>query len=104
MIEIELVPDKNHCIETVARKEYQALVKACFTDEKEFVKHGQKVEVLRVFLESADFRRLRRDSEAYLSKGCKVKFVLYSEQSALTCRLFVDECDTAFYRLSEDSF
>ena len=83
MIKIELVPDTTHCIETVARREYQNLVKVCLHNEKDFRESGQKVELLRVFLESADFRKLRRDSEGHLSKGQKVKFELYSERGAL---------------------
>jgi hypothetical protein len=40
---------------------------------------GEKVELLRTFLESADLRKLRKQSEGYLLKGQKAKFILYRE-------------------------
>ncbi len=36
----------------------------------------QRVELLKAFLEEADFGRLRRESEAHLAQGRKVKFIL----------------------------
>lgn len=43
------------------------------------IEFESKVELLRRFLESADFRKLRKQSEVYLLKGQKIKFVLYPE-------------------------
>jgi hypothetical protein len=102
MVEVELVPDTTHCIETVARREYQTLIKACLGDEAQFEEHGQQIELLREFLASADFRKLRRESDVYLSEGKKVKFVLHSGHGTLACRLLVNEIDTLFYTLPED--
>ena len=80
MGQIELVPDLSHCIETVARREYENLVSSYLQAGKGDSEFGEKVELLRTFLESADFRKLRKQSEGYLLKGQKIKFVLYRER------------------------
>ncbi len=36
----------------------------------------QRLELLKVFLEEADFNRLRRESEEHLLRGRRVKFLL----------------------------
>ena len=79
MDQIELVPDLYHCIETVARKEYEDLARSYLQAGKGDSELGEKIELLRRFLESADFRKLRKQSEGYLLKGQKVKFILYPE-------------------------
>jgi hypothetical protein len=80
MGQIELVPDLSHCIETVARREYDNLVSSYLQAGKGDSEFGKKLELLRSFLESADFRELRRQSEDYLLKGQKIKFILYRER------------------------
>jgi hypothetical protein len=76
---IELIPDLSQCIETVARKEYENLVRSYLQAGKSDSGFKDKVELLRTFLESADFRKLRKQSEEYLLKGQTVKFILYRE-------------------------
>ena len=75
MIKIELIPNLEHCVETTARKEYQRLMQEYLagkgSDDSE-----EKVDLLRTFLETADFRKLRQESEAELLKGKAVKFIL----------------------------
>ena len=87
MIQIELIPDLSHCIETVAKKEYQNLVTSYLQSGTSAPEFEDKVELLRVFLESADFRKLRKESEKYLLKGQKVKFILYLEEGETKYRL-----------------
>ncbi|MBN2463316.1 MAG: hypothetical protein JXB43_06920 [Dehalococcoidia bacterium] len=79
MVQIELMPDLSHCIETVARKEFENLVSGYLQAGKGGAEFGEKVELLRTFLRSADFRKLRKQSEEYLLKGQKIKFILYRE-------------------------
>jgi hypothetical protein len=79
MVQVELTPDPSHCIETVARKEYQNLVSGYLQAGKGDSEFEDKVELLRSFLESADFRKLRKQSEEYLLKGQNIKFILYRE-------------------------
>jgi len=79
MVQIELVPDLSHCIETVARKEYENLARSYLQAGKGDSELGERIELLRSFLESADFKKLRQQSEVYLLKGQKIKFILYQE-------------------------
>ena len=79
MVQIELLPDLAHCVETVARKEYESLVGTYLQAGKGDIEFGERVELLHSFLESADFRKLRQQSEEYLLKGQKIKFILYRE-------------------------
>jgi hypothetical protein len=79
MGQIELVPDLSHCIETVARREYENLARSYLQADKGDSESEEKIELLRSFLESADFRELRKRSESYLLKGQKIKFILYRE-------------------------
>ncbi len=81
-MQIELVPDLDHCIETVARKEYSGIVGQLLSSGKGKRKLGentQKAELLRNFLEAADFKRLRAESEKHLLEGKNVKFLVYLE-------------------------
>ena len=80
MVQIELIPDLSHCIETVARKEYENLASGYLEAGKGGSEFEEKIEMLRGFLESADFRKLRQQSEEYLLKGQKIKFILYRER------------------------
>jgi hypothetical protein len=71
---IEISPSLSHCIETAAREEFWNSVNQYMEsgqDDKEL--EGQ-IELLKAFLESADFRKLRSQSEKHLLKGKKVKF------------------------------
>jgi hypothetical protein len=74
--DIELCPSLAHCIETTTREEYWNLVNQYMKSLHEDRKLEEKIELLRAFLESADFRRLRSRSERYLVQGKKVKFVI----------------------------
>ena len=48
-------------------------------DEQEDKELQQRIELLKAFLESMDFKKLRRESESYLIQGKTVKFVIYWE-------------------------
>ncbi len=72
---IELVPDLSHCIQTRAKQEYAAAMSQLMAGD-ESPDLEQRLELLRAFLEEADFSRLRRESEEHLTQGRKVRFVL----------------------------
>jgi hypothetical protein len=80
MVQMELVPDLSHCIETVARKEYENLARSYLQSGEGDSELGKQIELLRSFLESADFIKLRKQSEGYLVKGQKIRFILYRER------------------------
>lgn len=89
-VPIELIPTLEHCIETTARQE--------FTRHKdEYIQRGvedkaleERMDLLRAFLDTMDFRELRRESEKHLSEGRKVKFLLYPEEGKLRYEMKVE--------------
>jgi hypothetical protein len=90
MVCIELKPNLSHCIETVSKKEYERtlnlLLKRGNVDEK----LGERLEILRLFLESADFGHLRGQYEGYLTEGRKVTFLIYPEEEKVSYKLIVE--------------
>lgn len=79
MLKIELVPDLNHCIETVAKREHTAVLKQLLTQKQRNKKLEEKLEILRLFLETVDFTNLRAESERQLVEGRVVRFVVCLE-------------------------
>lgn len=90
MVQIELVPDLSHCIETVAKRRYrEALGKLLAAPEDSDRELRDELELLRTFLETADFARLRQESERHLVDGEDVKFLVYLEGEAAKYDLLV---------------
>jgi len=75
MTRIELFPDLTHCVETRAKQDYAATMQRILSGDRA-VAVEERLELLRAFLETADFTRLRRESEEHLVQGRKVKFVI----------------------------
>jgi len=72
---IELLPDLSHCIQTRAKQEHSATMSKIMSGDQS-PELEQRLELLRAFLDEADFSRLRRESEEHLTRGRKVRFVL----------------------------
>lgn len=88
---IELFPSLNHCIETTAREAFWNSVNQymeCGHEDKEL---EGRIELLKAFLESMDFKKLRSQSERYLIEGQKVKFVICRKEDGLNCQMMVVE-------------
>jgi hypothetical protein len=79
MLKIELVPDLEHCVETLARKKHAELTRMLLEKETGNTQTEEKLETLRIFLETADFKKLRAESEKYLAEGKIVRFTVYLE-------------------------
>ena len=77
MLKVELIPDLTHCIETVAKREHSAVLKQLLKSGQGNKELEEKLEILRLFLETADFKQLRAESEKRFMEGGKVKFVVY---------------------------
>ena len=77
---IELFPSLSHCIETVAKEEYWDSVNKYMESGQENKELEQRIELLKIFLESMDFKKLRSESESYLIEGKTVKFIIHREQ------------------------
>ena len=73
--QIGLLPDLSHCVETRAKQEFAATMSKILSGDQS-PGLEERVELLRVFLEEADFSGLRRASEEHMMQGRKVKFVL----------------------------
>jgi hypothetical protein len=74
---IELFPSLSHCIGTTAREEFWNSVNQYMEGGQEDKKLEEKIELLKAFLESMDFKKLRSQSEKYLTQGKAVKFVIF---------------------------
>ena len=90
MVQIELIPNMEHCIETTARKEYQRLMLE-YLGGKGAPDFEDKIDLLRMFLETSDFRKLRKESEAELLQGKKVKFILQLDKADFSYHMVVDQ-------------
>ncbi len=89
MVCVELFPSLSHCIETVAKEEYWSSVNKFMEDEQEDKELQQRIELLKAFLESMDFRRLRRESEKHLMQGGTVKFIIYWKENKPSYEMLV---------------
>ena len=77
-VRIELTPTLELCIEGTARKEYKKSADEYMRKGHRDRKLEEKIELLRMFLDTMDFRKLRAESEKHLIEGKKVKFILTS--------------------------
>jgi hypothetical protein len=89
-VKIELVPTLDLCIEGTARREYLKSADEYLQRGKKDVKLEDKIELLIMFLETTDFRKLRAESEKHLIEGKKVKFILTSEKGKPRYEMKVD--------------
>jgi hypothetical protein len=66
-------------VETQAKKRYNQIASALLKkgEEEEL---AEKLEMLRLFLESTDFSKLRGEYEKHLRQGKRVKVILYLEE------------------------
>jgi hypothetical protein len=74
--EVVLAPDPDHCIETVARNEYRRCLGEFFRPDRSNPELEARLETLQRFLEQADFRSLRRESEPLIAAGRPVRFLI----------------------------
>ena len=65
-------------METQARRQYNQVMSRLLKQGEE-KGLAEKLETLRLFLETADFNKLRGESEKHLVAGKKVKFLLHLE-------------------------
>jgi hypothetical protein len=90
MVPIELKPNLSSCIETLSKQEYERVLNLLLKKGPVDEGLGEKLEVLRLFLESTDFGRLRSQYEGYLIEGKKVTFLIYPEEGKVSYKLTVE--------------
>lgn len=88
---IELVPTLEHCVETTAKQEFTKAKDDYLRKRLEDKDLEDKIELLRMFLETTDFRKLRGESEELLIKGKAIRFVLYLEEEKLRYEMKVEQ-------------
>jgi hypothetical protein len=89
-VSIELVPTLSRCIETAAKREYWRSV-----DDYLKAKTGDKgleerIELLKSFLETADFTALRSQSEPYIIEGKRVTFTVFVKDGKPCHRMSIE--------------
>jgi len=89
-IRIVLTPTVSHCIETVAKREYWKNVNNYLKKRKEDKRLEGKIELLRSFLETADFANLRRQSEEHILHGKQVQFIVSIRNKKLLYEMTVE--------------
>ncbi|MFC2033997.1 hypothetical protein ACFLTT_01145 [Chloroflexota bacterium] len=89
MIHIELEPELDACVETQAKKKYNQILGELLNMGGASGELTLKLEMLRLFLETADFNKLRSESEKHLQAGKEVKFILHLEQGKPVCDMEV---------------
>lgn len=82
MVYVEIEPELEACVETKAKREYNKMLNKLL-NQGEAGELGEKAEILRLFLESTDFGKLRNEYEKYLIEGRGVKFMLYLVEGKL---------------------
>ena len=91
MVCIELKPNLSSCIETLSKQEYERTLNLLIKKETVDEELGERLEVLRLFLESTDFGHLRSQYEGYLTEGKEVKFLIYPEEGKVSYKVIVEE-------------
>jgi hypothetical protein len=91
IVPIELKPSLSSCIEALSKKEYERTLNLLLGKGPVNEELGERLEVLRLFLESTDFSHLRSQYEGYLAEGKKVTFLIYSEEEEVSYKLIVQE-------------
>jgi len=88
---IELFPSLSHCIETAAKEEFWDSVNQYMEGGQEDKKLEERIELLKTFLESVNFKKLRSQSERYLIEGKQVKFVISWKEGKPSYEMVVTE-------------
>lgn len=88
-MQIELFPSLSHCIETTAKQEFWRSVNE-YMEKQGDKELEEKIELLKAFVESMDFGKLRRESEKYLIEGKEVRFTIHWNGNKLQYEMSVD--------------
>ena len=91
MVQIKLVPDTTHCIETVARTEHEKLIRDLLRDGTCDAHMSGRIELLRTFLETADFKALRKQSDDYLLAGKRIAFIVRNNVNGFSYEIISKE-------------
>ena len=91
MLPIEFKPSLAACIETLAKREYEESLRNCLLLPESQEELQEKVKLLQLFLESANFSQLRAECEKCLSKGRGVRVTLNLVEGEPVTQLIVEQ-------------
>ena len=91
MVSIELKPNLSSCIETLSKQEYEQALNLLLKKGPVDEDLGERLEVLRLFVESTDFGHLRSQYERHLTEGKKVTVLIYPEEGKVSYKLIMEE-------------
>ena len=91
MVCIELKPNLSSCIETLSKQEYDRTLNLLLKRESVDEELGERLETLRLFLESTDFGQLRGQYERHLVEGKRVTFLIFSKEGKISYNVIVEE-------------
>lgn len=90
-MEIKLEPSLFHCIETVAKNEYERVLSMLLRGKQEDPQLAEELELLRLFLESVDFGQLRNRCEEFLLAGRQIIVRLRSNSTLPKYEIEINE-------------
>lgn len=90
MVSVKIKPTFSSCIETLSKIEYERTLNLLLKKEPLDEELGEKLEMLRIFLESTDFGHLRSQYEVYLDEGKEVTFLIFMEEGKVGYKMIVN--------------
>jgi len=90
MVPIEIKPTLKTCIETLSKIEYERTLNLLLKNGGVDEEMGERLEALRIFLESTDFSHLRSQYEGYLEEGKEVIFLIFMEEDKVGYKMIVN--------------
>ncbi|NWF94457.1 MAG: hypothetical protein HXY46_16300 [Syntrophaceae bacterium] len=90
MVQIELKPTFSTCVETLSKKEYERTLRLLLKRGPADERLAERLEILRLFLESADFASIRSQYEGYLTEGKQVTLLIFTEEGRAVYKLLIE--------------
>jgi len=84
---IVLYPNRDHCIETVARQEQRALLTDLLAMEKDVSALANRYELVTLFIRTADFKKIRAEMESLLQTNNCAKVSLKLSAGEISYRV-----------------
>ena len=90
MVPIEIKPTLTICIESLSKIEYERTLNLLLKNGSLDEELGERLEALRIFLESTDFGHLRSQYERYLDEGKEVIFLIFMDKGKVGYKMIVN--------------
>lgn len=87
---VKLIPTLDVCVETQAKRLYNQTVSELLETHEDAILQ-KRMETIKLFLKTADFPGLRKESEKHLIKGKKVIFTVWQEKDKARWKMTVNQ-------------